>query len=174
MRKYRRIADRVVIPELGEIKLSKLSAKHLDRLYAKLEAKDNAATTIRRVHALIGAALHQGEKWDLVDRNVAKRATPPEIRAAQVEAPSPEEVQRLLVAAEKIDPTVATMLLMAALTGGRRGELCALRWSDLDPKDRHSQSPGLSMRSPGSDGARSRPRLTNPGGSDLTTSGSRH
>ncbi len=66
MREYRRIAARVVIPELGEIKLSKLSAKHLDRLYAKLEAKDNVATTIRGVHALIGAALHQGENLPLI------------------------------------------------------------------------------------------------------------
>jgi len=60
MREYRRIAARVVIPGLGEIKLSKLSAKHLARLYAKLEAKDNVATTIRGVHALIGLHCTRG------------------------------------------------------------------------------------------------------------------
>ncbi|MGH9029628.1 MAG: hypothetical protein ACRDV4_08455 [Acidimicrobiales bacterium] len=31
-------------------------ASDLDRLYAKLTAKGNKATTARRVHALIGAA----------------------------------------------------------------------------------------------------------------------
>jgi integrase len=134
MREYRRIADKVVVPELGKIKLSKLSAKDLDRLYRKLEARDNEATTVRRVHALIGAALHQGEKWDLVDRNVARRASPPEIKQAQVKAPSAPEVQRILVAAEKTEPALAVLLLLAALTGARRGELCALRWTDVDLK----------------------------------------
>jgi integrase len=149
MREYRRIADKVVIPDLGGIKLSKLGSKDLDRLYRKLEAKDNAATTIRRVHALIGAALHQGEDWDLVDRNVAKRARPPQIRQAQMEAPSPAEVQRILVAAEKSDPTMAVMLLMAALTGARRGELCGFRWSDLDSKARTLTIPRSIYEKPG-------------------------
>ena len=56
MREYSRIADKVVRPELGKIKLSKLTARDLDGLYSRLTAKGNKATTVRRVHALIGAA----------------------------------------------------------------------------------------------------------------------
>jgi integrase len=132
VREYRRIATKVVRPELGKIKLKALTSRQLDALYAKLTAKGNKATTVRRVHALIGAALHQAEKWDMIDRNVAHRASPPEVHAAQIEAPSPEQVQAILVAAEKIEPALAGLLLLAALTGARRGELCALRWTDLD------------------------------------------
>jgi integrase len=132
MRKYRSIAETVVRPELGRVRLSKLTAGHLDRLYAKLTAKGNEPTTVRRVHALIGAALHSAERWDLVDRNVARRADPPPVRPAQVVAPSPAEVQAILTAADSIEPGLATLLLLAALTGARRGELCALRWSDFD------------------------------------------
>jgi integrase len=113
LREYRRIADKVLRPELGALKLSQLTARDLDALYAKLSAKGNKPTTVRRVHALIGAALHQAEKWDL-------------------EAPDPAEVQRIITAAEAIEPGLAAMLLVAALTGARRGELCALRWSDVD------------------------------------------
>jgi integrase len=134
MRKYRSIAETVVRPELGSVRLSKLTAGHLDRLYSKLTAKGNEPTTVRRVHALIGAALHAAERWDLVDRNVARRADPPPVRPAQIEAPSPDEVQALLTAADSIEPAMATLLLLAALTGARRGELCALRWNDLDEK----------------------------------------
>ncbi len=137
MRKYRDIADRVVVPELGKIKLRALTARQLDVLYAKLTAKGNKATTVRRVHALIGAALHQAEKWDLVERNVARRASPPTVHAAQIEAPSPKEVQAILTVAEKVEPMMAVLLLLAALTGARRGELCALRWSDLDWRARN-------------------------------------
>jgi integrase len=132
MRKYRDIADRVVVPELGKIKLRALTSRQLDLLYSKLTAKGNKATTVRRVHALISAALHQAERWDLVDRNASKRATPPIVRTAQVEAPSLTEVQAILTEAERVEPMMAVLLLLAALTGGRRGELCALRWTDLD------------------------------------------
>jgi integrase len=134
LREYRRIADKVLRPEVGKLKLSKLTARDLDALYAKLTAKGNKATTVRRVHALIGAALHQAERWDLVDRNVSLRATPPPVHAPAIEAPDPAEVQRIIAAADAIEPALASMLLLAALTGARRGELCALRWSDLDDK----------------------------------------
>jgi integrase len=132
IRKYRSIADTVIRPELGRIKLSKLTARDLDHLYAKLTKKGNKGTTVRRVHALMSAALRQGEKWELVDRNVARNATPPDVRTVEVVAPSPDEVQRILEVAEATEPTLAAFLLLAALTGARRGELCSLRWSDAD------------------------------------------
>jgi integrase len=40
-------------------------------------------------------------------------------------------VLRLIAEAEHTDPDLACFLLLAATTGARRGELCALRWSDL-------------------------------------------
>jgi integrase len=132
MREYRRIAEKIVRPELGKVRLSKLTARDLNRVYGNLTAKGNKATTVRRVHALIGAALHYAENGDLVERNVARRAQPPTVRAAEIEAPSPAEVQAILTQAEKVEPTFAVLLLLAALTGARRGELCALKWPDID------------------------------------------
>ena len=38
----------------------------------------------------------------------------------------------MIAAAEPDDPVIATAVALAALTGCRRGELCALRWSDVD------------------------------------------
>ena len=132
MRKYRDIAGRVVIPAIGSIRLDKLRASDLDKLYATMTAKGNKPTTVRRIHALISSALHQAERWDLVERNVAKRASPPPVHQAQIETPSPDEVLAIIQVAEKINADLARMLLVAAMTGCRRGELCALRWTDLD------------------------------------------
>lgn len=132
VREYRRIAKKVLVPELGKIRLDRLTALDLDRLYARLTAKGNKPTTVRRVHSLIGAALRQAERWQLVDRNVSRNATPPPVHAAGVTAPDPGEVQRIVEVAEEIEPALARLLLLAALTGARRGELCALRWTDLD------------------------------------------
>ena len=122
-------------PALGKVKLTKLTAADFDRLYAKLTANGNKATTVPRLHALIGAALHQAERWSLVVSNVALRPTPPLIRAAKVTALMPKEVHAIVKAAEATEatePALAALILAAALTGARRGELCALRRSDAD------------------------------------------
>jgi len=132
IRKYRDLADRIVIPELGKVRLKALTARQLDRLYGKLTAKGNKATSVRRVHALIAAALHQAERWDMVDHSVARKASPPPIRPQPVKAPTPDEVRAIVAKAEELEPALAALLLLGALTGARRGELCALRWTDLD------------------------------------------
>jgi integrase len=44
----------------------------------------------------------------------------------------PEEVSRLLETAYEADPDFAVLLWLAATTGARRGELCALRWRNVD------------------------------------------
>ena len=133
LREYRRIVEKILRPELGKIKLKALDACHLDTLYAKLSKRGLKATSVRRVHALMSAALAQADKWEMVDRNVGRKATPPPVHDAEIGAPSPETVNALIYAAEaSSEPMMATLLFPAALTGGRRGELCALRWSDVD------------------------------------------
>jgi integrase len=50
-----------------------------------------------------------------------------------VTTPSLADVQRLIAGAEEDgDPVLATAIALGAVTGARRGELCALRWSDVD------------------------------------------
>jgi len=132
MRKYHQLADAVVRPELGKVRLSKLTARQLDTLYSKLTARGNKPLTVRRLHTVISAMLAQGERWSMVDDNVARKASPPPVHAEQIKAPDVAQVQALIAEAEKIEPMLAALLFIGALTGARRGELCALRWSDVD------------------------------------------
>jgi integrase len=41
-------------------------------------------------------------------------------------------IGKLIHVAEETDPVMAAAVALAFVTGGRRGELCALRWSDVD------------------------------------------
>ena len=47
-------------------------------------------------------------------------------------APEPDVVQTLLDAAARYRPEFAAYLRLSVTTGARRGELCALRWTDID------------------------------------------
>jgi integrase len=136
LKEYRRIAETILRPELGRLRLARLTAVDLDRLYAKLIFRGLKPITVRHVHALIGVALHQGEKWGLLDRDVSRRATPPPVHPSEVEAPNVEEVRAIIAAAEEIEPPFAAMLIITALVGARRGEMCGLRWSDFDSNGR--------------------------------------
>jgi len=129
---YRSQIKGLIRPALGDVPLNRLTAKHLDDLYRAAKAQGRSPKTIRNYHAIISAALHQAERWGWVRHNVAELAKPPRVSQRRVKAPSVEVVREIITAAEKRDPRLAPLLMLGALTGMRRGELCALRWSDLD------------------------------------------
>lgn len=112
--------------------LRKLKASDLDAFYDGLSQRGLSATSVRRYHAVCSAALNQGVKWGLLERSPAAQASPPSIERNEPDAPTPEEIKLMIERAEEKDPELATLLFVAATTGCRRGELCGLRWSDVD------------------------------------------
>ena len=120
-------------PALGSIKLRKLDVATLDSFYRALTKKGLAPASVRQAHAVIRSALKQGVKWDWVPINVAEKASPPRLRKATTRPPTPEEVGQLVArAAAGRYPEFAVMLHLAVITGARRGELCGLRWTDVN------------------------------------------
>ena len=91
-----------------------------------------SAATVRRVHAVVHSALEQAVAWDLLMFNPAAKASPGRIETPEMRIPTVDEVLRMLKEAEAEDPDLAVFLILAAVTGARRGELCALRWDDVD------------------------------------------
>lgn len=132
LREYRRLAEKEIKPALGSTKLDKLSASDLDRTYQSWLRNGLAPNTVHHRHSMIAAALQQGVKWGWLHENPARRASPPPLRPPEAIVPSLEQVQRLISSAEAHDPDLAALLALAAVTGARRGELCGLRWSDVD------------------------------------------
>lgn len=88
--------------------------------------------SVRQIHAIIRGALGQAVKWEWIDRNVALLASPPKLRRQPIRPPTAQVIGVLLAKAETDDPTLALAVRLAVATGARRGELCALRWSDVD------------------------------------------
>ena len=140
VRGYERIIRCYIESDIGRVSLAKLRTDQLDRFYSKLRDQGGqdggplSPATIRQTHAVIRRALNQGMRWGWIAANPATLARPPRVRTPALHPPEPEGVLRLIAEAENADPDLACFLLLAATTGARRGELCALRWSDLDKK----------------------------------------
>ena len=76
----------------------------------------------------------QACRWGWRDTNPAQWAEPPSIPNVAPVVPTPDEVRRLIEAADRSRrPEYARAILVAATTGLRRAELCALRRArDID------------------------------------------
>ena len=133
----RRSAETVIFPEFGDLPIAELTPRHLDEWYRKLvtgegRARPLKATSIRRHHAILSSALSQAVRWGWIERNPAERSQPPALERVELQVPTPDEVRRLLAAAQARGPRWGMLLTLAVLTGGRRSELCGLRWIDVD------------------------------------------
>jgi integrase len=134
-RTYEGYVENWLRPELGNILLRTLSSEHFDGLYAKMRQAGKAQRTIRQVHAVAHRALERGVEWGRLPKNPAHYADKPKVPRPNVQAPSPSAVRAILEAAESLEPLgwmLGTLLALYALTGRRRGELCCLRWADID------------------------------------------
>lgn len=154
-REYVRLVEQRIKPALGSISLKKLTAHDLDEFYRALGMGRSAAalvapipmpvivtrgqrttalspSSVRQIHAIIRRSLTQAVKWGWVQHNVAANASPPKVRTTKPKPPTIGAVQAWITAATAKSPEFGLAVLLAAATGARRGELCAIRWSDVN------------------------------------------
>lgn len=124
-----------VRPHVAERPLHRFRAIDMDRLYRTLADAGLSAQRIRRVHTILSAALAQAVRWEMIAVNPALSASPPEVREREIRPPAPAAVLAFYEALLLDDPELATFVWLASLTGARRGELCALRWTDVDLRE---------------------------------------
>jgi integrase len=132
-REYKRLIDQRLRPDLGSRRLDAITAAVLDGYYLRLQ-KDRglAPSSIRQFHAVLRGALGQAVKWGWLPSNPARDATLPKARRKEIDPPPPGKVRELLRLAEEHSMEFGMLVRLSALLGTRRGELCGLRWRDVD------------------------------------------
>ncbi len=128
----RRKIEHRIRPLLGDIRLDRLEPDTLDAAYRKWLDEGLSPSTVHKYHSILSAACRQAVKWGWIDRTPTDRTSPPAPVKKDMVVPTPAQLSALVKTAEADDPVLATAIALAALTGARRGELVALRWSDID------------------------------------------
>ncbi len=130
---YRRLSRARVVPALGDRPVRAVDASEVDRFYRALQREAGlSAASVRQVHAVLSGAFGQAVKWGWIPASPITRTSPPPVRQQEIRPPAPVDVNALIAAARADDPDFGIFLVLAATTGARRGELCALRWLDID------------------------------------------
>lgn len=132
---YGRVIRAHLLPELGDVDISRLRASDFDRQYQRLAERGLGPARIRRAHNIASSALGRAVTWREVASNVVKDADPPPVVRAEIRPPETAEVILLLEHARSQRPAMVPYIYLAAQTGARRAELCALQWDDIDWKD---------------------------------------
>ena len=150
-----------VRPLLGHLQVGKLDGETLDSFYAILRrcrahcdgrpfvehrtasehtcdakcrphtCRPLAASSVRQVHFCLSGALKRAVRWHWIGVNPLEQAEPPRGVKHDPQPPSAEQAAAIINSAFS-DVAWGVMIWLAMTTGARRGELCALRWNELD------------------------------------------
>jgi integrase len=135
--RYRELLRNQVAPFIGSIALQDLKANDISRWHANLLAsgrKDGegglSPLTVRHAHRLLGKALKEAQRYDLIVRNPLVGERPPKVVRDEAIVLSGDEARAVVtkLAGHPIYPKA----MLALFVGLRRSEILPLKWSHVD------------------------------------------
>lgn len=124
---YAMVVERHVIPGIGNVKLSALTAR---RIQAWLDADEGSPRTIHHHRAVLRRALNTAVRQRLLPWNPATAVELPRVTANAADPLTLEEARQLIEATK--GDRLGVLWRLAIVTGLRQGELLGLAWEDVD------------------------------------------
>lgn len=88
--------------------------------------------SIHHYHRFLSSVFSSAVRWQLMESNPCTRVSPPKAEEVDVQFLDEKQVSLLLKALEDAPVQYGVIVQLALFTGCRRGEVCGLRWSDID------------------------------------------
>ena len=128
---YRNIIYNHIIPAIGHIRLNKLARRHMTDMLNAMSERDYAFSTIKLVRRVLIQGLSRAERDELIARNYGKDTELPHARQASYVMRSLTIAQIQQIVEKLGNHRLLLPIRLGYTLGLRRGEICALRWSDI-------------------------------------------
>ena len=140
---YKSVVDQIIKPSLGHMRLDAIKPIHAQQFIKMLcgdgvrvdgRGKRLSAATVRRYFTVLKSIMAKAYKLDLIERNPTDttKLDMPTVEEPEVEIFSKEEAEEMLSKLPGEPLMFQVLVHLAIVTGCRRGELVALKWSAID------------------------------------------
>ncbi len=117
----------------GAVPLEELKNRHIDKYIQKKLADGLSPTSIGTHIRVLRSAFKQAVAWEMIYRNPCEAVKSPSKAHYKAKVLTSEQVLQMLDHFAKYEGGRFYLpILLAASTGMRRGEVCGLRWQDVD------------------------------------------
>jgi integrase len=127
LKDHRYLINTHLLPAFGEHPIAAITRRHIETWHARYERTGTAG----KVLMVLGPILRYAQRRELIAANPTEGVERHPVRySGDYDIYDREEIDAIVRCAA--DDQDAAIILTAALTGLRRGELLALRWRDID------------------------------------------
>jgi len=127
---YATILEKWVNPFLGNMKLCKVTKEDVQRFVNVMAEHELSAGTVRNIYRVLCAAMKKACEYNYIHINPCEKVSLPEIEKKEARILTVQE-QKALEQTARANQNGFSILL-AMYTGLRVGEICGLKWIDVD------------------------------------------
>jgi integrase len=128
-RYYKLLLDDYIEPQLGRKRLAEIAPADVERTVAIARERRSAAMAAK-VRGAIGRILNRARRLGLISSNAATATEVPRVERRAMKFLEPQQVRRLLDAAE--GERLGALVVVLVTAGLRIGEALALTWDDVN------------------------------------------
>lgn len=128
--RYAQMVDRDISPIIGTVTMAKVDTRHIERVYQAARQRGLSNRSRLHIHRLLHKAFRDAVRGREASTNVVALVEAPKPTDRELVPIDRDRVRLLIEAAQgtRLEVPVA----VASVTGLRRGELLALRWTNVD------------------------------------------
>ena len=128
-RNYSHMIRRHLTPFFGALRLPEIGPALVQKFLAE-KSKRFAPWTVHQLRSILSKIFSTAQRWEYLEKNPTRQVQVPSlVNTREKKTLTPEQVRALL---GELEEPYRTMVLLAILSGLRRGEIFGLRWKYVD------------------------------------------
>ncbi|MBN2028108.1 MAG: site-specific integrase [Actinobacteria bacterium] len=126
---YKQVVENHIKPFFKKKRISAITPILVQNFLSYLEEKNISPGTRRKIYRYLKVIIHHAQTLEIIARDPTMSIRSPRVEKKEMACLTPDEVSRLLEAA---DDYLMPLLAVACFAGLRQGEILGLKWGDVD------------------------------------------